>query len=123
MLDTDLLILWFPGRQLTGALEAEFAKRGLRAMLGAEEREAREHYRPLPGLLLSVVGWQGEWGTAGVALPATIHGLLDGLVAAHPEGFEAIVWNDAPTLEEPVPARRDLLHGPWQPGTRYQVFQ
>ena len=122
MFETDVLILWLPGRQVSGALDAEFSKRGLTAMLGTVEPEARDFYRNLGGLLLSVVGWQGEWTSSGVQLPRAIHGLLDGLVAAHPDGFEAIVWGQEAFLERSITARRDLLHGPWPAGVRHVVF-
>ena len=122
MFETDVLILWLPGRQVPGALDAEFSKRGLQAMPGTVEPEARDFYRNLGGLLLSVVGWQGEWTPAGVVLPRSLHGLLDGLVAAQPDGFEAIVWGLEAHLDQTITARRDLLHGPWPAGVRHVVF-
>lgn len=122
MLDTDLLILWLPGRRLPGALEAEVGKRGLTAVQGTVEPEAREFYRNLGGLLLSVVGWQGQWNGGTVELPHAVHGLLDGLVAAQPDGFEATVWGPDIHLDQVITARRDRLHGPWPAGVRHQVL-
>jgi len=105
-----------------GTIEADIAKHGLVAVEGTVEPEARDFYRNRGGLLLSIVGWEGQWGARGVDLPRPVHALLDSLVAAAPDGFEATVWADTAALDQATVARRDLLHGPWPAGVRHVIL-
>ncbi|MCA9524852.1 MAG: hypothetical protein KC549_00975 [Myxococcales bacterium] len=122
MFESDLLLIWLPVRQQLGAVAPEVAKLGLRAVEGCVEPAGREHYRDRGGLLLSVVGFEVRPAEGGVVLPRPVHALLDALVAANPEGFEAVLWTDPPRLAEERPVRRRMLHGPVAAGVRYQVF-
>lgn len=99
MFDSDLLVVWMPTRVHPRTVVDQAAKYGLSISEGCGEPEARALWMARPGLVFSVVGWQGEWAQDRVNPPGNLRDFLATVADAEPRGFELTFWREPPTLD------------------------
>lgn len=99
MFDSDLLVVWMPSRVHPRTVLDQAHKFGLSISEGCGEPEARARWLSLPGLVFSVVGWQGEWRQDRVNPPEDVRAFLATVAEAEPQGFEIAFWREPATLE------------------------
>lgn len=99
MFDSDLLVVWMPSRVHPRTVVDQARKFDLSISEGCGEPEARAHWLDRPGLVFSVVGWQGEWAQSRMTPPDSVRAFLAVVADAEPQGFEMVFWRDPPALD------------------------
>lgn len=98
MFDSDLLVVWMPSRVHPRTVIDQAHKYDLSISEGCGEPEARAHWLHRPGLVFSVVGWQGEWAEGRMTPPQNVRAFLATVAESEPQGFEMTFWYEPPAL-------------------------
>ena len=121
MFDSDLLVVWMPSRVHPRTVLDQAHKFDLSISVGCGEPEARARWLGQPGLVFSVVGWQGTWAADRLTPPDTVRAFLATVAEAEPQGFEIAFWRAPPALD----TRQTLLglrHADYRGGVALHIL-